>query len=195
MRRTLPVSIWTLISRTALPIGLRRLAAGGWPGRQEADLLGEYIVRLMRHQEGFDHPQRGVRLQPRDDAAVGGVELPLRCHSSGCAAETFRQLRPSGIVIIAEVKDIGCASLDRHLLGRSNVVDTGGRKTEIEQAVGIRVIDDMSLGAAQLVGEARPLGAEAAERDGDCNRSAARNRRRHGGVRRSTVRSAQTEPR
>ena len=49
-----------------------------------------------------------LHLEAGDDPAAGGVELG-----------------PPGIIVVAEVEDIGGARLDRHLLGHGDVVDVG----------------------------------------------------------------------
>jgi hypothetical protein len=107
-------------------------------------------VGLARRQLSLlDQPQRRVRLQPRDDPAAG-----------------FIQPRPPGIVVVAKVKDVGGAWLDRHRLGGGDVVGPAWCDGEIDRAEGLRIVDDVRLDAADAGGELRPVAAQAAEAHG-----------------------------
>ena len=86
--------------------------------------------------------ERRVGLEAGDDPAAGGVEFG-----------------PPGIVVIAEIEDIGGARLDRHLLGRGDVVDVGRGDRGIDRTVGIGIVDHVHLGAADPGREPRPVGA------------------------------------
>src|SRR6266849_9721901 len=80
-------------------------AAFGLTPRQKADAVAQNSrSRLDGH--GFDRMERRVFLEPRHDTAAGVV-----------------QRSPPAIIIIAEVENVGSASLDRHRLGRGDIVD------------------------------------------------------------------------
>ena len=87
--------------------------------------------------------QSGVALQAGDDAAVGRV-----------------QPGPPAVVVVAEVEHVGGARLDRHLVRRGDVVDVASGEGGINRLVRVGIVDHVHLGAADLGGEARPVGAE-----------------------------------
>ena len=93
---------------------------------------------------GFGRMERRIFLEPRHDTAAGIV-----------------QRRPPAIIVIAEVEDIGGAGLDRHRLGRGDVVDIGLGDHVIDRTAQVGIIDDMRLGAADLGGKPRPIGPDA----------------------------------
>src|SRR5438045_892772 len=100
MRNSLPASLIRRTSRTGSCNGLPRLRAslsGRWPMRSLN------ILPLPGHGVLVDHAQRSVLLQPRHEAAAGGVKP-----------------RPPAIIVITEVEDIGRTRLDRHRFGRSD---------------------------------------------------------------------------
>ena len=143
MRNTLPVSSLTRTSRTgsckrvAPPAALAR--------RQMADAVGEDRA-VPANRQFRDHRQRGIGFEPGDDAALRGVELG-----------------PPRIIVIAEIKDIGSAGLDRHRLSGGDVVDPGRGDRRIDRPVGVGIVDDVQLGAAHALGKARPIAAARVE--------------------------------
>lgn len=96
----------------------------GLPLRQIPDAIGQDGVVVDRHPLG--RGQLGDGLQAGDDPASGIVEFG-----------------PPGVVIIAKIKDIGGVRLDRHGLGRRDVVDSGNADGGINRAVGVRIVDDV----------------------------------------------------
>ena len=124
----------------------RVFPAFGLARGQEADAVGQNgRARLQRHVARLN--ERRVALETRDDPAIGVMELG-----------------PPGVVVIAQIEHIGRASDDRHLFGGGDVVDVGGRDGVIDRAAQIGVIDDMGLGAADIGRKARPLRANAGQR-------------------------------
>ena len=90
----------------------------------------------------FHHVERRVGLEAGDDPAADGVELG-----------------PPGVVVIAEIEDIGGARLDRHLLGHGDVVDVGRGDCGIDRAIGIGIVNHVHFGTADPGREPRPAGA------------------------------------
>src|SRR6516225_6036711 len=107
----------------------RITAALGLARGQEADAVGKNVGAL-RHRQLLHHSERRVGLEAGDNPALRGVEPS-----------------PPGIIVIAEIKDIGGARLDRHLLGRGDVVDVGRAHRGVDRTIGVGVIDDVHLGA------------------------------------------------
>jgi len=107
---------------------------------QKADVVGQNIA-APRYRQLFHHGQRRVGFEAGDDPALRGVELG-----------------PPRVIVIAEIKDIGGARFDRHLLGHGNVVDVGRAHRGVDRAVGISIVDDMHLGTADPRREPRPTG-------------------------------------
>jgi len=103
-----------------------------------ADAIGQ-DGSARRHRQCLDHRQRRVGFEPGDDAALRPVELG-----------------PPVVIVIAQVKHIGRPRLDRHRLGRGDVVDIGGGDHGIDRPVAVGIIDDVHLGAACRIGKARP---------------------------------------
>ena len=90
----------------------------------------------------FHHLERRVGLEAGDDPAADGVEFG-----------------PPGIIVIAEIEDIGGARLDRHLLGCGDVVDLGRGDCGIDRTVGIGVVNHVHFGTTDPGREPRPVSA------------------------------------
>ncbi len=113
--------------------------------REEPDPVAEDAAPLGNGV--FNHiRQLRIGLQPRDDAASGGIEL-----------------RPSAIIIIAEIEHIGRHRVDRHLLRRRDVVEPRAAQRGVERTIGVGIMDDMQLRAAGVGRKAGPAGAERAQ--------------------------------
>src|SRR3954467_11226830 len=137
MRSTLPVSLTIRTSRTASCIGLRRLLAwraGRYPTRSERMLPASGTASSFTDSSGV--------LQPGHDAAAERIEL-----------------RPPGIIIITEIKDIGRSRFDRHFLRHRDVVDVGRADRGINRTIGVGIIDHVHLGPAHPGREPRPARA------------------------------------
>ena len=120
------------------------------------------------------HLERRVGLEAGDDATAGCVEFG-----------------PPAVIVVAEVEHVGRARLDRHLLGGGDVVDVGRRHYQVERLIGIGIVDDVRLGAANSGREPRPI-AQLAQPQGGRNRSAGCSRRSCGDSR--PARIASTPP-
>src|SRR3954467_6625322 len=134
MRSTLPVSLTIRTSRTAPCIGLRRLLAwraGRYPTRSERMLPASATASSLATASGV-----------LVDAAAERIEL-----------------RPPGIIIITEIKDIGRPRFDGHFLRYRDVVDVGRADRGINRTIGVRIIDHVHLGPAHPGREPRPARA------------------------------------
>ena len=100
--------------------------------RQVADAIGQDGAGLRNRLLAYCGKRR-MRLEPGDDPASGLVH-------PGPPAE----------IVIAEIEDIGCAGHDRHGLGGGDVVDPCGRDRRVDRPLGLRIVDDVDLGAAGL---------------------------------------------
>ena len=78
------------------------------------------------------------------------------------------ELGPPGIVVIAQIKDISSAGLDRHRLRSGDVVDPGWSDRRIDRPVGVGVVDHVQLGAAYALGKAGPAEAAGVEPEPGC---------------------------
>jgi hypothetical protein len=90
----------------------------------------------------LDHAQRCVALKAGDDAAAQRVEAG-----------------PPSVVVIAQIKDVGGAGFDRHLLRWGDVIDPRRGDRRIDRSLGVGVVDDVQLDAADLGREPRPIEA------------------------------------
>ena len=98
------------------------------------------------HRPIFDHRERRIGLELRDNATAG-----------------LMQPRPPAVVVVTEVENVGRSRLDRHLLGDRDVIDVGRSHHEIKRLVGIRIVDDVRLGAANSCRKRRPIAAQTAQ--------------------------------
>ena len=73
-------------------------------------MRSDRMVPPVATGSSLDQVERRVGLEAGDDPAAGGVELG-----------------PPGVIVVAEVEDVGGAGLDRHLLGGGDVVDAWPR--------------------------------------------------------------------
>ena len=110
-----------------------------------ADLVGEDHA-ARGYNQFFDHRQRGIGFEASDDPALCRVELG-----------------PPGIVIIAQIENVGGAGLDRHRLGGGDVVDPRRGDRGIDRPVGIGIVNDVQLGAAHALGKPCPIAAARVE--------------------------------
>ena len=126
----------------------RVLAAARLALRQQADAVREDagVDGALRERQFGGDGQAGVGLEAGDQAAAGPV------HGG-----------PPAVIVVAQIEDIGGAGLDRHGLGRGDVVDLGGGHGGIDRPVGIGIVDHVQLGACGGGGKAGPLGAQPAE--------------------------------
>jgi hypothetical protein len=109
---------------------LHRIAAAvGLARGQEADAVGKKVA-AFRHRQLFHHSERRVGFEAGDDRALRGVKLG-----------------PPSIIVIAEIKNIGGARFDRHLLSHGDVVDVCRAHRGVDRAIGMGIVDDMHLGA------------------------------------------------
>ena len=107
----------------------RVAAAATLPRPKKTDAVGEDVA-VGRARQLFDQVQRRVGFEAGDDAASGGIERG-----------------PPGIIVIAQIEDVGGARFDRHRLRHRDVVDGGGADRGIDRAIGGGV-DPVHLGAA-----------------------------------------------
>jgi hypothetical protein len=107
--------------------------------------------RAVRHRQFFDHGQRGVGFEPGGDAALRAIELG-----------------PPGIVVIAQIKDVGGAGLDRHRLGGGDVVDPRRGDRGPDQPIRVGIVDDMQFGAAHALGKPPPIVAAGGQLELGC---------------------------
>ena len=114
-------------------------AAGRLAQGQLAGAVREDIAALGTLVFGEDFKGR-ILLEAGDDTAVCLV-----------------QLGPSAVVIVAKIKDIGRARLDRHGFGGGDIVDPGCRNSRVDRPFAVGVIDDMGLDATGPVGEMGPV--------------------------------------
>jgi hypothetical protein len=112
---------------------------------QMADAVGEDIRAVGDGVLG-QHGELGVGLQAGHDAAAGAIEPG-----------------PPAVIVIAEVEHVSGVRLDRHGLGGRDVVDVGCCDGGIDRAIGIGIVDDVHLGAADAARELRPVLAERAQ--------------------------------
>jgi hypothetical protein len=110
-----------------------------------ADPVGEDRAALG-HRQFLDHRQRGIGFEASDDPALCGVELG-----------------PPGIVVIAQIENVGGAGRDRHRLGGGDVVDPRRGDRGIDRPVGVGIVNDMQLGAAHALGKPCPIEAARVE--------------------------------
>jgi hypothetical protein len=114
--------------------------------------------RLCRHRPLLNNCKRSVAFEARYNTAA-------------CAM----QRRPPAIVVIAEVKYVRCSRFDRHFLGGRNVIHVCRGHMQVKWLVGIGIINDMRLRAAN------PRRKTSPNRHSNCsiarwsNRSIARN--------------------
>src|SRR5208282_5765378 len=119
----------------------RVLSAASLARWQEPDAVGQDGA-AGRQRQLLDHLERRVALDPGDDAALRLI-----------------QFGPPRVVIVAEIKDVGGTSQDRHGVGGGDVVDVGRADCGIDRPLGIGIVDDVQLGAAGVGGKARPVSA------------------------------------
>jgi len=110
-----------------------------------ADPVGEDRAALG-HSQFLDHSQRGIGFETGDDAALCGVELG-----------------PPGIVVIAQIENVGGAGHDRHRLGGGDVVDPRRGDRGIDRPVGVGIVNNVQLGAAHALGKPCPIEAARVE--------------------------------
>jgi len=144
--------------------------------RGDLDCATGQIVGDERHDPTLvtpdpDAPQRHRQPRPRmafadahdlavvEDAKAVSLALAQRPASGGAqAAVHFRprdeespliiDLLPPAEMAIAFVENVGRARLDRHLLADLDIIDGGGRDLDAMRAIGIRIIGDVYLHAA-----------------------------------------------
>ena len=105
-------------------------------------MRSERMLPPVGDRQFFHHVERCVGFEPGDDPATDGVEFS-----------------PPGIIVIAEIEDIGGTRLDRHLLGHGDVVDVGRGDCGIDRAIGIGIVNHVHFGTADPGREPRPAGA------------------------------------
>ena len=92
------------------------------------------------------HLQRSVFLQPCHEPATSIVEL-----------------RPPAVIVKPEIEYVRRAGLDRHSLGRRDVVDVGRGHRKIHRPIRVRIVHHVHLGSEHLSRECRPVRAKAGE--------------------------------
>src|SRR3974390_799189 len=102
-----------------------------------------------------------------DFAEITALGCPKACAHFGTRDEEslgIIDLLPPTEVIIPLVKDVGRASLERHLAADFDIVDVGGSDLDATRAIVLRMVDDVSLHAADAPIRFGPL-AHLAQRD------------------------------
>lgn len=143
MRETLPVSMCSRASRAGSPKGLFRLVASR-RGRSPIRSLKKLDPSRTAFSMMFD--SFVLALQTRDDVAAFGVEL-----------------RPPAIVIVTGIEDIGRHGANRHVLGGRDVVDVRSTQRGVKRAIGVGVVNDMTLHGIGVLRERRPVARQRAQ--------------------------------
>src|SRR5262249_22708234 len=111
--------------------------------RQEPDAVAQHArSRGDWHVSGA--AKRCVGFEARHNPAAGPIEFG-----------------PPTVIVIAEVEYVAGAGLDRYFLGDDDVVDVGRAHHVVDWARKLRIIDDMSFGAAHFGGKTRPFRPDA----------------------------------